>query len=55
MIGGTPDGSFALSTARSVSTSRPTMLAGTLVPSANSTSTVPPLAAMAITWLLVRM
>ena len=55
MIGGTPDGSSALSTARSVSVSRPTMVAGALDPSANSTSTFPPSAATAITWLLVRM
>ena len=44
-----------LSTARSVSTSRPTIVAGTEVPSENVTSTFPPLAAIAITWLLVRM
>ncbi len=44
-----------LSTARSVSTSRPTIVAGTEVPSENVTSTFPPSAAIAITWLLVRM
>ena len=44
-----------LSTARSVCGSRPTMVAGAVCPSANCTSTDPPLAAIAMTWLFVRM
>ena len=45
-----------LSTARSVSGSRPVIVAGAVCPSANSTSTEPPLvAATEMTWLLVRM
>jgi len=35
--------------------SRPVMVAGTLVPSEKSTSTLPPFAAPAITWLFGRM
>ena len=45
----------ALSTARSVCGSRPVIVAGALCPSENWTSTDPPLAATAMTWLLVRM
>jgi hypothetical protein len=42
-------------TARSVCGSRPTMVAGAVAPSENSTSTEPPLAAIAMTWLFVMM
>src|SRR5262252_5583808 len=45
----------ALMTARSVCGSRPVIVAGAVCPSAYSTSTEPPLAAIAMTWLLVKM
>ena len=44
-----------LSTARSVCGSRPVIVAGAVCPSENCTSTEPPLAAIAMTWLFVRM
>jgi hypothetical protein len=44
-----------LSTARSVCGSRPVIVAGTDCPSENSTSTEPPLAAIEMTWLFVKM
>src|SRR5262245_27940608 len=44
-----------LSTARSVCGSRPVIVAGALWPSANSTTTDPPLAAIEMTWLFVKM
>src|SRR5215469_4193160 len=47
--------SSTLITAMSVSASRPTSVAAAALPSLNSTLSVPPLAAGAITWLLVRM
>ncbi len=49
------NGGVTLSTARSVRMSRPTIVAGTVVPAANVTSTLPPLAAGEMTWLFVRM
>jgi hypothetical protein len=49
------NGGLTLRTARSVRMSRPTIVAGTVVPDANVTSTLPPLAAGEMTWLLVRM
>ena len=49
-------GFWTLSTARSVCGSRPVIVAGLLFPSENCTSTEPPsVAAMEMTWLLVRM
>src|SRR5499426_1830992 len=48
-------GVSTLSTARSVCGSRPVIVAGTLWPSANSTTTDPPLAAIEMTWLFVKM
>src|SRR5215472_16586585 len=47
--------SSTLITAMSVSASRPTSFAAAVLPSPNSTLSVPPLAAGAITWLLVTM
>lgn len=44
-----------LSTARSVCGSRPVIVAGAAWPSAKSTSTEPPLAAIEMTWLFVKM
>lgn len=47
--------SLTLITAISVSASLPTSVAGTRFPSLNSTDMVPPSAARATTWLLVKM
>src|SRR6478672_4720402 len=53
-IGGSGLGTVTLTTPTSVCGSRPVMDAGAVVPSLNSTLIVPPFAAGAITWLLVK-